>query len=151
MHPTPGAQSERPARFQLRRARPLAEYCRASAPTNFENNEAAYPYGNNLDSSTPSLEHDSSWINIPALAIRTALLGFSAFGVHGIVLASFWVLVLIVYGVLWKPGAWFMVSWAALCFIAFLLSFTIDQASRRCPNSRRMWMIYASILPMLVC
>lgn len=151
MHPTPGAQYERPARFQLRRARPLAEYIRTSAPTNFANNEEAYLDGNNLDSSTPLLEYDRSWISIPALAIRTAQLSFIACGVHGIVLASFWVLVLIAYGVLWKPGAWFLVSWAALCFIGFLLSFIIEQASRRRSNSRRLWMTYASILPMLVC
>ncbi|KAG6367404.1 hypothetical protein INS49_001593 [Diaporthe citri] len=149
MHPTPGAQSERPARFQLRRARPLAEYSHMSAPTNFEHNQEAYLYGNNLDSSTAFREHDRPWISIPAQAIRTAQLGFIACGVHGIVLASFWVLVLIAYGVLWKPGAWFLVPWAALCLIGFLLSFTIDQASRRRSNSRRMWMTYASILPML--
>lgn len=129
----------------------MAEYSYTSAPTNFTNNEEACLYGNNLDSSTPFLKHDRSWISIPALAIRTAQPSFIACGVHRIVLASFWVLVLIAYGVLWTPGAWFLLSWATLCFIGFLLSFIIDQASRRSPNSRRMWMTYASILPMLVC
>ena len=150
MYRTPGAQSERPRGYQLRRARPLTDYSRPVL-TNFENNEEAYLHGNNLDSSTPLWEDNRSWVRIPALAIRTAQLSFLAFGVHGKILASLWVVLLITYGILLKPGAWFLMSWAVLCFIGFLLSFAIDQTSRRHPNNWRMWMTYASILPMMVC
>lgn len=144
-------QSDRPARYQIRRARPLADYVHPRVLSNFANNGEARLHENNLDSSPPPCEHNSSWIGIPATAIRAAQVGFLAFGVHGKVLASFWVLVLITYGTLWKPGAWFLVSWAALCFIGFLLSLSIDQTSRRRSDSRKLWITYASILPMLVC
>lgn len=151
MNSAPVGQFERPARFQLRRARPLADYIHPRVLTNSDNSAAARLHGSNLDSSTPVWEHNTSWIRIPATAIRAAQLGFLSFGVHGKVLASFWVLILVTYGILWKPGAWFLVSWATLCFIGFLLSFTIDQTSRRRSNSRALWITYASILPMLVC
>lgn len=144
-------QSDRPARYQIRRARPLADYVHSRVLSNLGNNGEARLHENNLDSSTPPCEHNISWIRIPATAIRAAQVGFLAFGAHGKVLASFWVLVLITYGILWKPGAWFLVSWAALCFIGFLLSLTIDQTSRRRSDSRKLWITYASILPMLVC
>lgn len=151
MNSAPVGQSDRPARYQIRRARPLADYVHPRVLSNFGNNGEARLHENNLDSSTTPCEHNSSWIGIPATAIRAAQVGFLAFGVHGKVLASFWVLVLIAYGILWNPGVWFLVSWAALCFIGFLLSFTIDQTSRRRFDSRKLWITYASILPMLVC
>lgn len=150
MKTAPGAQRERPARFQLRRARPLADYNQAAVPTDFEHN-GVHLHRNNLDYSKPCCEHKTSWIVIPGQAMRAAQLSYLAFGVHGKSLASFWVLALVAYGVVWKPSAGFLLSWAALCFIGFFLSSVIDRASRRRSNSRRMWMACASILPMLVC
>lgn len=150
MRRTPGAQSERPARYQLRRARPLADYFgRAGALPSFENDPEARLCESGLDGSTPSWEPARSWVRVPALAMRTAQQGFLAFGVHGKVLATFWVLVLVLYGVLREPGPWFLMAWATLCCIGFLLSCSIDQTCVR-SNSRRIWMTYASILPMLV-
>lgn len=117
----------------------------------FENDEGARLHEIKRDSSTPLWEHNALWVRIPALAIRAAQLSLLAFGVHGKLLASFWVLIFIAYGVVWKPGAWFLVLWAALCFIGFSLGFNIDQMSRRRSDNRRMWMTHASILPILVC